>query len=384
MAEAIPSCAGRPGRIRPARRDRGGLADWRRAWGLLVGGLAASLLLLALLDLVLPAYQWPPLPPSEAFHHTRPAGEHLTHMVEWGPHLVHFNDAGWRIPPSGLPGRPAPGDFRLAVMGDSFVEAIQVTWEETFVGRLEARAAGRGEILNRGISAYSPFIALLRWRRQVAHERPTHLLFLLTPNDVEDDQGFTASVRRRGGGSTGDAPTGTGFVVEEDLYWRPPSRTTRDEGGPRAAWRRLRRRAALLAAPWRYDPGQQAHLWRWQYSELTAPTDRYLLRLAALAEGAGVEFALSAVPSSLEFRAPESARPDPRYDTTFADSAAAWAAVHGIRFIDLQPAFRAAHAQGRRLFFHHDGHFTAAGHAVAAEVFAAAYPELFPAIPPGD
>ena len=76
----------------------------------------------------------------------------------------------------------------MAVMGDSFVEAVQVAWEDTFVARMQVRSAGRTDVLNRANSSYSPLIALLRWQRQVVHERPTHLLLLLCSNDLADDR----------------------------------------------------------------------------------------------------------------------------------------------------------------------------------------------------
>ena len=343
----------------------------------------------------------------------------------WGPHRVYVDEAGWRTappasadeagrsypdrsrdatePPLGLEAAAHGGQaarFRMAVMGDSFVEAIQVAWEDTFVARMQARSAGRTEVLNRANSSYSPLISLLRWQRQVAHERPTHLLLLLCSNDLADDRRYTASAVRRDDGDEDSAavrqdhgqPAGElGPVAEADatakgldatqLVWkRPPPRSSQHDGGrlyrTYRLWRGRAVRVRSRLSDWR-DPERLVRRARNQNRGLTDLTGRYLLDLAAHVREAGVEFTLSAVPRVDEFRDRAERTPEIRIETTFADHAAAWAAANGIRYVDLQSAFREAAAEGQRLFIERDGHFTPAGHAVAAEVFADAHPALF-------
>ena len=404
----------------PRRNPQRRLFVWAARLGLLCTSLFVALLLLVLLDPFLPGVDRPPDVQSEAFHHKRMPGVWVAEDYEWGPHLVYFDADGWREAPPAAAGeerlgrpvdRPAGAwgrasepvrsaegrlpeaatkaskRFRMAIMGDSFVESIQVTWEETFVARLEARSAGRVEVLNRANSSYSPLIGLLQWRRQVARERPTHLLLLLCPNDVADDRRYTASALRLAAG--GETPSGgeVDDVARPDVNlfsWRePPPRPWRlNEGRLDRLYRRWRGRAGAVAVA-RHDllrrPDRLARRWRVQNPALTSLTGGYLRELAADARKAGVEFALSAVPSSWEFRGPRYP-PELRAGPTFADNVAAWAEANGVRHVDLQPAFRAAAARGgERLFFERDGHFTPAGHAVAAEVFAAAWPDLFAA-----
>ena len=124
-------------------------------------------------------------------------------------------------------------------------------------------------------------------------------------------------------------------------------------------------------------PDRPARRWRQENPALTPLTERWLRELAANVREAGVEFTLSAVPNTWEFRDPALRAPELRVGPTFADNVAAWAAANGVRYVGLQPAFRESAARGHRLFFDLDGHFTPAGHAVAAEVFAADWPELF-------
>ena len=357
------------------------LVLWAARLGLLFASLGAALLLLLLLDPFLPGVDRPPDVQSEAFHHTRMPGVWVAEDYEWGPHLVHIDADGWREPsPAPVAARTASRRFRMAVMGDSFVEAIQVPWEDTFVARLEARSAGRVEVLNRANASYSPLLALLRWRRQVAGERPTHLLLVLYANDVADDRRYAASALRRGGGA---AQTDMAEQDVDQLFWRePPPRSWRlNEGRLDRLFRRWRGRAGTVRDSWREGrlraPDRPARRWREENPALTPLTERYLGELAANVREAGVEFTLSAVPNTWEFRDPALRAPESRGGPTFADNVAAWAAANGVRYVDLQPAFRAAAEDGQRLFFERDGHFTPAGHAVAAEVFAAAWPELF-------
>ena len=379
-------------RRNPARRR---LLVWAARLGLLGAGLCVGLLLIVLLDPLLPGIDWVPAVPSEEFHHVRVPGVWVAQQWEWGPTRVHIGSAGWREAPPAADdeaGRSAPaGDrsppaderFRLAVMGDSFVEAVQVAWDDTFVARLEARSDGRTEVLNRGISGYGPLLSLLRWRRQVVHERPSHLLMLVCPNDVVDDETYTAKARRRNGDAGDRTHSSAESLDTTELRWRKPrSQTVQREGRLPRLYRRWHGRAAVVWVSLKTravaDPDEPLRNWLRQQRAMTALTGRYLRELEAHAREAGVEFTLSAVPTSWEFfdRAPP---PELRVGPTFADNVAAWAEANGVRYVDLQPAFREAATQGQRLFIENDGHFTEAGHAVVAEVFAAALPELFAA-----
>jgi hypothetical protein len=87
--------------------------------------------------------------------------------------------------------KPA-GSLRLAVLGDSFVEAVQIPVEETFWSVMEDRLrgcealAGRPvEVMSFGVSGYSNAQSLLTLRSQVWAYRPDVVLLLAFPgNDV--------------------------------------------------------------------------------------------------------------------------------------------------------------------------------------------------------
>lgn len=135
------------------------------------------------------------------------------------PYLYTFEDqtswmhrpgtAGWfrkegnayvRINSAGLRDREhskskPPNTYRVAVLGDSFAEALQVPLEDTFWHLLETTLApcptlrGRGiEVINFGVSNYGTAQELLALRSRVWDYEPDLVVLLFTPaNDVRNN-----------------------------------------------------------------------------------------------------------------------------------------------------------------------------------------------------
>ena len=262
---------------------------------------------------------------------------------EYGGHVVRYDRNGLRVAAAQTSdaGSAGEGDLVVAFMGDSFVEALQVAYEESFVGRLQAQAGRRARVPNFGTSSYSPLLYLLQWRVRVRHLRPAHVFLMLYENDVRDDQLMTERAR----------------YDEEGRVVAVP--------GPAESWMTRAGRRSFLG----------------RFLNISDPTDGYLRKLVSTVREAGVELTLMAVPSKA--RSLEAARRG--HGDVFNDKVRAWAAANGVRFVDLATAFYAAADRGVRPFFDRDIHFTAAGHAVVAEVIAREFPELFsaPAAFPG-
>lgn len=87
------------------------------------------------------------------------------------------------------------GTFRIAILGDSYSEALQVSIEQTFWTLLESKlqqcrsfAGRRVEVLNFGVSGYSTAQELLLLRQRVWDYSPDLvLLAFLTFNDVQEN-----------------------------------------------------------------------------------------------------------------------------------------------------------------------------------------------------
>lgn len=76
-----------------------------------------------------------------------------------------------------------PGVVRVALLGDSFVEALQVPFEKTagrvLERRLAATNAGRFEVLNFGISNYGIGQSVLAWEQHARRYAPDYVFLLV-------------------------------------------------------------------------------------------------------------------------------------------------------------------------------------------------------------
>lgn len=174
----------------------------RRFFGALVC-LAAVLLALALLEglcrLALPGGGTSSIVPDPVLGYRRAA---RARFVEPGenprPVAVVTNADGWRGPDRPLE-KPA-GTARVALIGDSYVEATAVEEEKSFRALTEAdlaRTLGRPvEVCNFGVSGYSPVQYLLVLRDHVLRTRPDVVaMFIFPTNDLEAMTADTAPSR---------------------------------------------------------------------------------------------------------------------------------------------------------------------------------------------
>ena len=98
----------------------------------------------------------------------------------------------------------SPGSLRIAVLGDSFMEAMNLPFERSFVPQLERRLSGClettgriPEVINFGVRGYSPAQEWLTYRSDVFRYKPDIVLqAVFTENDiVEDHPAFSQSDR---------------------------------------------------------------------------------------------------------------------------------------------------------------------------------------------
>ncbi|MCW5635516.1 MAG: SGNH/GDSL hydrolase family protein [Rubrivivax sp.] len=170
---------------RPANRVLVGAA-------LVALGIAASVLL-AELALRLVGLSYPVFETYDAERGVAlKAGKEGLYRKEGEAH-VRINRHGYRDHEREL-AKP-PGVLRIAVLGDSFVEARQVALAETFVSRVEQALAGcpawagrKVEALNFGVSGYATTEALLTLRRDALRFAPDIVLLAFYPgNDVGEN-----------------------------------------------------------------------------------------------------------------------------------------------------------------------------------------------------
>lgn len=103
---------------------------------------------------------------------------------------VHINNAGMRDRERTL--QPVPGDLRIAVLGASNVEAIEVPLEQTFEQRMEQDLVPHVEVLNFGIAGHSLAQQYLTLRSRVFQFNPRIVIlvwdqYLLLKNTPQTD-----------------------------------------------------------------------------------------------------------------------------------------------------------------------------------------------------
>jgi hypothetical protein len=249
-------------------------------------------------------------------------------------------------------------------MGDSFVEALQVPFQDSFFGLLEAAAAESTRLVNFAVSSYSPILYLLQWRTDVRAFHPTHVFLLLYGNDVRDDETYGRRARYT---ETGEL---VGVPGPQITWWRRLARHS-------YALLYLRR----LQMRWQYRQGEggtEVGGYVEENPDLTPETRSYLDSLREDIVSSGAMLVVMAVPSKFALRNGSL----PEGDSEFAERVEAWARGSGVVYLDLVGPFRAARMRSNLpLFFEADIHFTEAGNKVVAETVARAFPDLFPSPP---
>jgi lysophospholipase L1-like esterase len=162
---------------------------WARNLALAGAAIVAGLLLcefvLRLLGISYPIFLW--VDPIRGVAHI--PGARGARQYE-GHSLVEINSDGMRGPEVALQ-HPA-GTFRIALLGDSFIEAFEVPFEQTVGEVIQRRlSALRGtpvEVLNFGVGGYGTAQELLTLRHEVWKYSPDLVLLAVTiGNDISDN-----------------------------------------------------------------------------------------------------------------------------------------------------------------------------------------------------
>lgn len=351
----------------PTPSPAGPSAGTRRVFALILVVLTFGMMMAAgeiVLRVLGLQYIYTRVEPDPVLHHVHPpnfsyVATFPTH--EFGGHTVLFDADGLPVDPDG-PIAPEHPVFRVAFMGDSFVEAINVPYEESFVGLLQLGSRDRTEVRNYGVSSYSPVLYRLQWEEKVRAWKPTHVFLMLYGNDVWDDNQYKKAAVRDAEGRITAVP------------------------GPRiSAVKRLLRKSYMFLFFRKYERqvewmifnrgerrGRQVGGYLEEHPDLPQDMKDNLLEIRRGVEATGARFVLTAVPSKYVLR--EGALPEG--ETQFCDKVQAWCRETGTTYIDLEGPFSRARAEGP-LFFDGDIHFNPAGHRVTAEVLRAAFPGVF-------
>ena len=314
--------------------------------------------------------------------------------------VVVINTLGWHDRPRAA--RKSAGTYRVAVVGDSLVEGLQVPRDATLTARLEDRFARerthgpRIEVLNAGISGMSPVLEYLLIRDRVLALEPDVILLALFMNDVSEDVRWRSLVEFDGAGR----PIRLTATTSRTAFVPPPLKRFLQRHSRLAVFLtnlhhfgrvRPRRIYSEGAEGWTSGepPGDIFAAIREPSTPATDAAWAFTLTMlehtAALVRERTVGFAVVVVPAPNQVSAREwrHGRRAWRLDTEAWSPAqarvVAWGAARGVPVLDLLPALR--RSEEFPLFFPFDGHFTPRGHEAAAEIlwrFLRERPELLP------
>lgn len=182
-----------------------------------------------------PVLGWAPIPNADGWW-TREGRAHV-HITEHGFRGVDV-----------APGRAAPGTLRIALVGDSYVEARQIALESTLGVRLEDEVGdclpGQPvEVLAFGVTGYGTAQEYLLYRERIRAYHPDVLLLaFLTGNDVGDNR---ADVRMDDDPSPYFSLAADGSLVLDDSFRSSAQYRSRSAD---AGWLWFRRHSQLVRA----------------------------------------------------------------------------------------------------------------------------------------
>jgi hypothetical protein len=299
--------------------------------------------------------------------------------------------------------KPA-GVFRILVLGDSFVEAMHVPLASTFPRLLERqldarRTAPRVEVISAGVSGYGTASELLYFEREGKRYQPDVVLLAFYPgNDVMNNSHILEDTLKPVYGPDGtlqkvmgDAPrqreTGWRGLLARSAayhYFRQLLLLRHPQLAHTLIAHGLLRREALRTKPQRdgipVDYGVYATAVPPEWQDAWNRTEWLLVQLQHVVDANGARLAVAVISSRdqvypqwweevvaqhppMRGRGWDLDAPQRRVET--------WCAEHGVPCVALSPLLRAAATRSAEpLHFHHDGHWSAAGHRLAASVLA--------------
>jgi hypothetical protein len=296
----------------------------------------------------------------------------------------------------------APGVFRVLILGDSFVEAMHVPLDATFPRVLEQQlnngAGGRRiEVLGAGVSGYGTASELLYFEREGRRYHPDLVVLAFYPgNDVKNNSPTLEDKLRPAYTTEGALQRVVGEAARKRVhgwrallarsaayhYLRKVLLTRHPQLAETLVRRGLLQPDVIAAVPRRdgvpVDYGVYAAPPTPEWQEAWAHTERLLDQLQSATAASGARLAIAIVSARDQvypqwWREVVDTYPRMASQTWDLDAPQqrieAWCVQHGVPCVALAPPFRAQAAQGGApLHYHHDGHWTAAGHRLAASV----------------
>jgi hypothetical protein len=324
------------------------------------------------------------------FHKPESRGFEISPYREFSPNFVRYNEFGFR--------GASPKDNKLPaiiIMGDSFVEARQVSEEDSFPGRL-AKTFKNYYFVNAGCSAYTTTTEFLLLKNRILSLKPKKVILMFSFNDYADNFIYQGGYFRHPElFSSAEPPSVLQPNLESDNSLTKFSsvaeflreRSAIAANTPRLINIFLRKRSLNTA---------QKNLFQSSFLEVNTPTSELdiegrevlefthkgLSEMAKIAKRNKIEFEVYIIPlpsqvDSQEWQKGETffygnSAEKMKKSIVYQTRLLSYCTLAGIKCVDLLPYFRKAKISGKEslLYFPFDGHWTKDGHEVVTGVLA--------------
>ena len=300
------------------------------------------------------------------FHHVHPAEyRFLSHTPtgEYGGYEIYYDADRLVANPSTIHAKNANSTCRVAFLGDSFTEAGQVAYNDSFVGILERNTDC--VLKNYGMSGYSPIFYLLQWKKIVKEVNPTLVIVQLYSNDVSSDETYLGIAKKDENGEVIAIPGPEGNRITNLL---------------RKSYVMRFLRKVQLQLIWMYENREKkkdivAGMVE-ENPNITKLSADLIKTLAREIEASGAQFILTVVPSKFRIANNNIHNQTPQ----FSDKWRLFSKKNNITFMDLTKPFEKEAKNDVQLFFDNDIHFNENGNMIVASELSTRYPHLFRAI----
>ena len=315
------------------------------------------------------------------FHHWHAANAEDNSRADTGEYNVPVRTNSFGMPGKERFIRKQEGVYRIALLGDSFVEGFTTKEEDSIAEVIEKHLneskAGKHEVLNFGCSSFSPSLEYYLLKELVHKFRPDMIVLLFHVTDVSNDWDYDkAKVLDSNSRAVGiDGYTDKGVLystLEKSVFLRAVVQKIK----------LIRRKKRLREDKEYHLTGSYFAMFKNEYSELDIKawelTKTYLNHIRVWSDNAGVPFIIGVIPvgpqvevlaedSGIKLKFPQGWHN--LQSTKMQDLLFDWSKDTGVEYLDLLPYAKAykENNMDETLFYPLDQHFTPNGNRVAAE-----------------
>ena len=294
------------------------------------------------------------------FHHVHPSEyRFLSHIPsgEYGNDEIYYDADRLVSNPDVTHVKKTHSSCLAVFLGDSFTEAGQVAYRNSFTGILDHDSDC--VIKNYGVSSYSPIFYLLQWRAVIKATHPTLVVAQLYSNDIAADKNYAELAKKDEHGQVIAIPGPQGSWLTNQL---------------RKSYLMRFLRKVQLQFLWMYENrNQEQHVIAGMVEEnpdITTLSAELITSLAREVKASGAQFVLTVVPSKFRLIKHLNDSQSPQFSAKWR----LFSKKNNIEFMDLTRPFENETLNGKQLFFNNDIHFNENGHRVVAAELSKNYP----------